>query len=160
MSRNLVKHLSAKFNGTTVHDIEDAVQDAYVEALQQAKPVTAGFYLVASKNNLIDAKRKMRPQSVEETDENELSYDPADAWARKLDVKRVLEENFTPFERRIIYAYFIDGASTREIATLYPQRSQTTWHRWFEHTVRPLLCRELADYAEGAVNEDEEKEAG
>ncbi len=124
------------------------------------KPVTNGFYVVASKNNLIDSMRKMRPQSVEETDESELSYDPADAWARKLDVKRVLEENFTPLERRIIYAHFVEGASTGEIARLYPQRSQTSWHRWFEHVVRPLLCRELADYADGSPKEDEEKQAG
>ena len=88
-----------------------------MEALQQAKPVTDSFYAVASKNNFIDAQRKMRPKSIEEIDENELSYNPADDMALAADVKRVLEQDFTPFEQRLVYA-FDRRASTREIAKL------------------------------------------
>jgi DNA-directed RNA polymerase specialized sigma subunit len=139
--------------------VEDAMQQAALELVQNNKVAGYAYQSKAAANRLRDVQKRPEHVSLEELVHNlddsrsntqlpELVYDPYESLEMTLDVSRILAKHFNAKEREIIVSYFAEGVSVRQIARENPIRSNSTWLRWLEKIVKPLLREELKAYAD------------
>lgn len=173
---HIVSFLMNVYSDMSREDIEDALQDAAVAALENGAVLTSSYQVRGARFALNNLRRKSKAlyledwsalESTEDCDDElcgsdtieALQYDPTNFNNLSIDIAKVLSKHFTPTERKIIYSYFAEGVSTHQIAREHPAKSQRTYYRWLEHKVRPLLQRQLKDYGKVLFPKAELKEA-
>lgn len=133
-------------------DAEDLVQDAFLRVLQKIelvdpdRPFGPWFFRVLV-NTGLDTHRRHRTRQTEDETSEVASPDPTPAEAaEQSEIRRRFQDalaRLPPRQRQIVWAFELDGMTTREIAEQLGVAEVTV--RWHLHQGRRALRVALAD---------------